>query len=80
MMNIYQLSELSEEKKNFILKRAEIDISGHMKLAKEVSDDVKARGDEAVLEYTAKFDRVQLTADKMKVTPEEIEAGNKRGY
>ena len=33
-MNIYQLSELSEEKKNFILKRAEIDISEHMKLAK----------------------------------------------
>ena len=27
------------------------------------------------MEYTAKFDRVQLTADKMKVTPEEIEAG-----
>lgn len=77
-MNIYKLSELSEEKKNFIMKRAEIDISEHMKVAKEVSDDVRKRGDEAVLEYTAKFDRVELTADRIKVKPEEIEAGYNR--
>lgn len=78
MMNIYQLSELSEEKKNFILKRAEIDISEHMKLAKEVSDDIRVRGDEAVLAYTEKFDRVTLRQDQMKVRPEEIEAGYHR--
>ena len=76
--NIYKLSEMSKEKYDFILKRAEHDITEQMKIAKEVSDDIKARGDEAVLEYTAKFDRVQLTADSMKVTPEEIEAGYKR--
>jgi histidinol dehydrogenase len=66
---------MTKEQYDFIMKRAELDITEQMKVAKEVSDDVKARGDEAVLEYTAKFDRVQLTADKMKVTPEEIEAG-----
>lgn len=77
-MNIYKLSELSEEKKEFIMKRAETDISEHMKVAKEVSDDVRKRGDEAVLEYTAKFDRVELTADRIKVKPEEIEAGYNR--
>ena len=60
-MNIYKLSEMSEEKKNFIMKRAEIDISEHMKLAREVSDDIRRRGDEAVLEYTEKFDRVKLS-------------------
>ncbi len=77
-MNIYKLSELSDEKKAFIMKRAEIDISGHMALAKEVSDDIRVRGDEAVLEYTKKFDRVELTSDKIKVKPEEIEAGYER--
>lgn len=77
-MNIYKLSELTDEKRNFIMKRAEKDISEHMKLAKEVSDDVRKRGDEAVLEYTSKFDRVDLTADSMKVKPEEIEAAYKR--
>ena len=77
-MNIYKLSELSAEKKDFIMKRAEIDISEHMKLAREVSDDIKKRGDAAVLEYTEKFDRVTLTQDRIKVRPEEIEAGYER--
>lgn len=77
MPNIYKLSEMTPEKKDFIMKRAELDITEQMKIAKEVSDDIKLRGDEAVLEYTAKFDHVTLTADTMKVTPEEIEAGYK---
>ncbi len=77
-MNIYKLSEMTSEQKDFIMKRAEIDISEQMQLAKEVSDDIKKRGDEAVLEYTAKFDRVQLTRDRIKVKPEEIEVGYNR--
>ena len=77
-MNIYKLSEMSDEKKNFIMKRAEIDISEHMKLAREVSDDIRWRGDEAVLEYTEKFDRVKLSKDAIKVKAEEIEEGYKR--
>lgn len=77
-MNIYKLAELSEEKKQFIMKRAELDISEQMKLAKEVSDDIRKRGDEAVLEYTAKFDRVTLTQDRIKVRLEEIEEGYAR--
>ncbi len=77
-MNIYKLSEMTPEKKDFIMKRAELDISEQMKVAKEVSDDIRRRGDEAVLEYTEKFDRVKLTADRMKVKPEEIEEGYKR--
>lgn len=77
-MNIYKLSELSEEKKNFIMKRAETDISEHIKIATAVSNDVKERGDEAVLEYTAKFDKVELTKDSLRVTQEEIDAAYAR--
>ncbi len=73
--NIYKLSEMTAEQKEFVMRRAELDITEQMKIAKEVSDDIRKRGDEAVLEYTKKFDRVELTADTMKVTPEEIEAG-----
>ena len=76
-VNVYKLKEMTEEKKAFIMKRAELDISEQMVLAKEVSDDIRRRGDEAVLEYTAKFDRVELTQDKIKVRPQEIEAGYK---
>ncbi|SEL40162.1 histidinol dehydrogenase [Pacificibacter marinus] len=35
--------------------------------------DVRARGDDAVLELTAKFDRMDLTADKMRFTDAEID-------
>lgn len=77
-MNIYKLSEMTDEQKNFVLKRAEHDISQQMQLAKEVSDDIRVRGDAAVLEYTAKFDRVELTKDRIKVKPEEIDAGYNR--
>ncbi len=76
--NIYKLSQMTKEQYDFIMKRAELDITEQMKIAKEVSDDIKARGDEAVLEYTAKFDKVELTAESMKVTPEEIETGYAR--
>ncbi|WHH61410.1 histidinol dehydrogenase [Petroclostridium sp. X23] len=74
-MNIYKLKELSKEKKDFILKRAEIDITEHMKLALEVSERIRKEGDSAVLEYTEKFDKVKLSKDMIKVKPEEIEQG-----
>ncbi len=75
--NIYKYSEMTKEQLDIIMRRAEEDITEQMKIAKEVSDDIRKRGDEAVLEYTAKFDHVQLTAEQMKVTPEEIEEGYK---
>ena len=36
--------------------------------------DVRARGDAAVLELTAKFDRLELTADRLRVSEKEIDA------
>lgn len=36
--------------------------------------DVRARGDAAVLEYTKRFDRFDLTADTMAITSEEVDA------
>lgn len=36
--------------------------------------DVRARGDAALCDYTARFDRMVLTADRIRVTPEEVDA------
>ena len=77
-MNIYKYSELTPEKKEFILKRAEIDITAYMDVAKEVSWDVKENGDKAVLKYTEKFDKIALTSETMKVSPQEIEEAYNR--
>ncbi len=43
--------------------------------AAEVLEAVRTRGLDAVLDYTRKFDRADLTAQTIRVTPEEIEAG-----
>ncbi len=77
-MNIYKLSQMTPEEKTRIMKRAETDITEQMKIAKEISDEVRDFGDAAVLKYTEKFDRVTLTQDKIKVTPEEIETAYNR--
>ncbi|MEE3360286.1 MAG: histidinol dehydrogenase [Pseudomonadota bacterium] len=40
----------------------------------EIIADVRARGDAAVLELTAKFDRMELSADKLAVSAAEVDA------
>lgn len=70
-IKIIRWSEASKEEKDFILTRSETDITEQMELALQVIKDIKARGDEAVLEYTAKYDGVKIT--KMKVEEAEIE-------
>ena len=39
--------------------------------------DVRRRGDAALIEYTAKFDRLTLTAERLRVTADEIAAAGK---
>ena len=41
-------------------------------------DDVKIRGDEALVEYTNQFDSKKVTIDTLKVTPKEFEIALKR--
>ncbi|MGZ9811796.1 histidinol dehydrogenase [Pseudoroseicyclus sp. H15] len=36
--------------------------------------DVRTRGDAALIELTARFDRLELTAETLRITPEEIDA------
>ncbi len=45
-----------------------------MASVQEIVRDVRERGDDAVLEYTRRFDGVDLTADRMRVPASEIEA------
>jgi histidinol dehydrogenase len=43
-----------------------------------IIDNVAARGDAALVEYTNRFDRVALTADRLRLSPREIAAGAER--
>ena len=42
-----------------------------------IIEDVRKRGDEAVIAYTQKFDRLSLAADQLRVSPAEIAAADK---
>lgn len=44
------------------------------KVASAIVEDVRIRGDAALLEYTARFDGITLQADELLVTKEEIDA------
>lgn len=77
-MNIFKLWEISDEQKRKILRRAETDITEHMKVAAEVAEDVRKNGDDALCRYTAKFDHVELVPENIKVTEKEIEEGYAR--
>lgn len=77
-MKIREWNKISPQERQFVLKRAEQDITEFMSVAAEVSGEVREFGDEAVLKYTAKFDKVSLTADRIKVTQEEIDDGYQR--
>ena len=59
-MSVYRYSEQSKEELEQLQLRPKIDFSGVFARVQPIIDDVKARGDEAVLELTAKFDRVEL--------------------
>lgn len=50
-------------------RNTENDVSG---VVKDILQDVKERGDAALIDYTAKFDELYLTANSMRVTESEI--------
>ena len=41
-------------------------------VVKAILSDVRARGDAALLEYTARFDRFEVTADMLRIMPDQI--------
>ena len=56
-----------------LIGRTANDFSKEEEIVKGILADVKERGDEAVLEYTERFDKLRLTKDSLYVTEEELE-------
>ena len=73
-MKIVSLTE--ETKQNILenlLKRSPNQYGNYEAAVKEIIDDVRKRGDEALFEYTKKFDGAELNAETVLVTEQEIE-------
>lgn len=57
-----------------LLKRDPNNYDTYTRTVREIVDDVKARKDQAVFEYTRRFDKAELTPETIRVTPGELEA------
>ena len=53
--------------------RGKMDLKPVITVVQDVIDNVRENGDEALLAYTEKFDKVKLTADRLRVTQKEID-------
>ena len=56
-----------------LIGRGATNYGDYEKTVQEIIDNVRQNGDDALLEYSEKFDKCQLTADALRVTREEIE-------
>jgi histidinol dehydrogenase len=71
-MKILTAQEFEEEMLTQVLNRGKADISSIEASVKKIVADVRDEGDKALLMYTEKFDKVRLTASKLKVNEKEI--------
>ncbi len=73
MIHFYELSSIGAEQRTRLLRRAEIEIDELAERVRPILQSVRQRGDEALLEFTERFDRVQLTPGRLPVSRSEIE-------
>ncbi|MDL2237726.1 histidinol dehydrogenase [Christensenellaceae bacterium OttesenSCG-928-K19] len=72
MLEIIKSNEAEKIKKRLLL-RAQNDYSQQQAVVDSIIADVQKRGDEALFEYTKKFDRFDVNAKNIEVTEQEIE-------
>ena len=72
-MRIMDLTPENRKNIQSFIKRTTDDYGPYEKTVKEIVEAVHTRGDAALLEYTSKFDKAELTPETMKVADAEIE-------
>ncbi len=73
MIHFYELSTLDATQRSRLLRRAELQIDELVGHVRPIVQAVHERGDEALLDFTARFDRVQLTSKQLRVSRAEID-------
>ena len=70
MIQFLELAQLDQDMRRKIMRRAEQDISNLLPLAQKVIDEVRKRGDAAVVKYARKFDNApRFIARMLRVKP-----------
>jgi histidinol dehydrogenase len=73
MIHFYELSTMDTAQRARLLRRAEIQIDELVERVRPIVEAVRDRGDDALIEFTGRFDRVQLGVDQLCVSRAEIE-------
>ncbi len=78
MIHFYELSQLDSVQRTRLLRRAEVQIDELVERVRPILQAVQKQGDEALLEFTARFDGVQLAREQLRVGREEIERAHQQ--
>ena len=71
-INRFNLDQMSNKEIEMLLRRSETDILAFQKTVQPIIEDVRNRGDKALIEHTARLDRARLTENAIKVTEMEF--------
>jgi histidinol dehydrogenase len=77
-VKVHALKSLSAADRKRILDRGVVEADSAAGAVREIIEDVRRRGDEALVEYARKLDKVELARDQLQVPREEIEAAYKQ--
>ncbi|QBD81358.1 histidinol dehydrogenase [Ktedonosporobacter rubrisoli] len=73
MIHFYELAKLDTTRRARLLRRAEVAIDDLIDYVRPIVHAVRDRGDEALIEFMARFDRVKLTPARLRVDQATIE-------
>ncbi len=74
---ILKWNDLSNNRKKFFLKRSESDIFEVMDSVSDIINTVREKGDTALIDYTGKFDGIDLSNKDLRVSKKEFKAAEK---
>jgi histidinol dehydrogenase len=72
-VNVFNLAELNQSERRALCRRGAVDLAKLIPQVAPILDDVRRRGDDAVREYTRRFDAADIDPSAFRVTAEEMD-------
>jgi histidinol dehydrogenase len=72
IIQIYRLSGMTAEDRERILKRGLVEAESVLQEVDQIIENVRRRGDKALVDYTKAFENIDIPLDRIRVLPEEI--------
>src|SRR6218665_937352 len=73
-INLIELSKLSPQQRKCLMLRTESDLSTHVNAVLPIIEDVRNRGDAALVHYAAQFEGAAIGLESIQVSPAQFDA------